>query len=412
MNSLAATVVSPRANGNASAAASLPRALILGGEDVHARIPLMRGLADSFSVAAAGTAPTLAMAFQRAGFRYFPYQLSRGLDPLADLSALASLWRLLRRFRPQVVHAFDTKPGVYGCLAARLARVPVIVGTVTGLGSLYEGDSPSARLSRGFYERLQRLTSRCTDRTVFQNRDDLQEFLARRVVPAEKAALILGSGVPTNVLDPARISESQRQAVRTSLGVPSGALLVTLISRVIRTKGIAEFVAAAQGVRQRFPKANFLLVGPADKGSLDSFSGPELAEFGRKVIWPGARQDIPAILAASDLFVLPSYLREGIPRVLLEAASMGLPLVTTNTPGCNEVVADGVNGFLVPVRDVAALTHAITRLLEQPDLRRRFGQVSRQRAVERFDLAVIVAQTRQLYLDLLARKMAVRATCR
>src|SRR5439155_27163564 len=128
------------------------------------------------------------------------------------------------------------------------------------------------------------------------------------------------------------------------------------------------------------------------------------AEFSHHVNWPGARKDIPHVLAASDLFVLPSYLREGIPRVLLEAAAMGLPLITTDSPGCNDVVEHGVNGCLVPARDPVMLGQAIVNLLTQPELRQRFGRVSRQRAVERFDLSVVVERTHMLYSELLARK--------
>src|SRR5207253_5342479 len=131
---------------------------------------------------------------------------------------------------------------------------------------------------------------------------------------------------------------------------------------------------AARRLKERRPESHFLLVGPRDESSVDSFSAGELAELARLVQWSGPRQNVPHVLAASDLFVLPSYLREGIPRVLLEAAAMGLPLITTNSPGCNEVVKDGVNGFLVPARDPLALGQAIANLLCQPELRQRFGR--------------------------------------
>src|SRR5205823_2793002 len=146
------------------------------------------------------------------------------------------------------------------------------------------------------------------------------------------------------------------------LDVPAGVPLVTMIARVIRSKGVEEFVAAARAVRKRLPQAHFLLVGPADRDSVDSFRPEELDEIGRVVRWPGPRRDVPRVLAASDLFVLPTYLREGIPRVLLEAASMGLPLVTTDAPGCNDVVEEGVNGRLVPPRDPEALAAAVVNL--------------------------------------------------
>src|SRR5207302_10048881 len=133
------------------------------------------------------------------------------------------------------------------------------------------------------------------------------------------------------------------------------------------------------------------------RDSVASFSAAELVELATVVHWPGARNDIPHVLAASDLFVLPSYMREGIPRVLLEAAAMGLPLITTDTPGCNDVVEEGVNGHLVPWRDPDALSHAILKLLQQPNLRCQFGQLSRQRALECFDLSLVVEQTRNHY---------------
>ncbi len=384
-----------------------PRVLLVGSEDVHARLPLLRGLAGDWTPAAAGSSRDLAPRFAAAGFPYFYYPLCRGLGPVTDLCALAALWRLMRRWRPQVVHAFDTKPGVYACLAARLAGVRAVVGTVTGLGSLYSEDAPP--VVRGVYERLQRLASRHSDRTVFQNRDDRDCFVARRVVPAAKATIISGSGVDTDALDPARFSAAGRRQVRASLGVPADALLVTMVARLIRSKGVEDFVAAAAQVRRRLPDTHFLLVGAADKDSVHAFRPEEIARFAEVVHCVGPRPDVPAVLAASDLFVLPSYLREGIPRVLLEAASMGLPIVTTNTPGCADVVEDGVNGLLVPARAPTPLTEAILHLLGSAEMRRRFGRHSRKRAVDFFDLAVVIGQTRTLYEELLARN-ASRAT--
>jgi glycosyltransferase involved in cell wall biosynthesis len=385
----------------------LPKVLIVGGPDVDARLDLMRALADEFAPAAAGNAPGLAPAFAAAGFPYFYYPLA-GPTPVADLRALHALVRLLRRVRPRLVHAFDARPGVYGCLAASLAGVPAVVGTIPGLGSLYVGGGPARRALRAVYEGLQCRASRRSDLTLFQNRDDLEELVARRVVPRDRAAVIPGSGVRTDLLDPALVPEADRRRVRASLGIPADALLVTMVSRVIRTKGVAEFAAAARDLRRRVPGSHFLLVGAADTDSVDRLSPGELAGLAEAVHWPGPRRDVPQVLAASDLFVLPSYLREGIPRALLEAASMGLPLVTTDTPGCKEVVEDGVNGFLVPARDAGALGRAVLTLLGDADLRRRFGRCSRQRAVSLFDLSVVAGQTRAVYRELLAKKGAAR----
>ena len=340
-----------------------PRVLLVGSDDVDARIDLMRRLRDEFDVAAAGTAPALAARFEENGFAYHHFPLHRGSSPLRDLRTLGALCLLLGRLRPDVVHTFDTKICVYGRLAARAAGVPVVLGTIPGLGSLYSdnGSSSLRRLVRSIYEQLQALASRYSDLTIFQNQDDAREFIAKGVVPEAKAHVIAGSGVRTKVYDPARVPMSERRRVRGELGVPDDAVLVTMVSRIIRSKGVQEFVHAAQETRRHEPSACFLLVGPADQGSVDCYSTEELAALKQSVRWPGPRRDIATILAASDVFVLPSAYREGIPRVLLEAASMGLPLVTTRSPGCADAVVEGVNGLLVPVRDAAALTRAEPR---------------------------------------------------
>src|SRR5262245_48923532 len=202
----------------------LPKVLIVGGPDVDARLDLMHALSGDYALAAAGTAPGLEASFAAAGFPYFSYPLA-GPTPVADLRGLYALVRLLRRVRPQLVHAFDARPGVYGCLAASFTGVPAIVGTIPGLGSLYSDGGPARRALRAVYETLQCWAARRSDLTLFQNRDDLEELVARRVVPADRAAVIPGSGVRTDRLDPALVSEADRRRVRAALSVPADAPL-------------------------------------------------------------------------------------------------------------------------------------------------------------------------------------------
>jgi len=381
-----------------------PLVLIVGGPDVDSRLDLMQHLRDDFCLSAAGTNLFLRAAFQQAVFAYDTYRLARGVNPFADMCTLLSLYRLFWRHRPDLVHAFDTKPCVFARIAARLANVPVVVGTLPGLGSLYVYDGVTTRVVRAVYERLQGWASHLSDLTIFQNHEDARQFVAKRIVPEAKIAVIPGSGVHTDLLDPARVSQLEREQARAELGVSSRMLLVTMVSRLIRSKGVMEFAVAAQTVRERHLEVAFLLVGPADEESVDRLTPTELSQLARVVTWTGARKDIPAVLAASDILVLPSFYREGIPRVLLEAASMGLPIVTTDSPGCREVVEHGVNGFLVPPRDPDALAQVILHLVDEPETRERFGRASRQRAVERFDLSRIADQTRSIYRELLARK--------
>lgn len=379
-----------------------PAVLLVGGPDVDARIPLMRFLRNDFEIAAVGSNPALADHFSAAGFTYYTYGLGRSTNPLRDALAIWQLTGIFRRLKPRIVHAFDTKPGVYACIAARLAGVPVVVGTVTGLGSLYVTDSWSVRMLRRVYEQLQKLASAFSDLTIFQNRDDASQFVDGGVVPAGKALLIPGSGVMTDVYSQSAITKEDRLRLRAQLGLPPDEPVVTMISRVIRSKGVLDFVAAARDASERGLRARFVLVGADDPESVDRLTNAERDLLRKTVIWTGPRRDIAAILGISSAFVLPTAYREGIPRVLLEAASMGLPIVTTDSPGCNDVVEDGVNGFLIRAGDPAALGKAILQLLEQPELREHFGQISRRRAVEQFDLSVIASQTRLAYARLLA----------
>ena len=379
-----------------------PRVLLVGGNDVDARLALMARLSGEFDLGAVGSEPALAERFHAAGFPYACYPLGQGrVSPLDDVRALARLRRIFRERRPDLVHAFDTKPGVWGCLAARLAGVPVSLATVTGLSFLYGSERLGTRLVWAAYKRLQTLSCRVSQATVFQNREDARLFVDERVVSREKARIILGSGVATDVFDPARIPAAARARVRAELGIGTGELVVTMVSRVIRTKGVLELAAAARAIGAERRDVRFLLIGPRETESMDRLSEAEVAELRRALTWPGPRSDVPAVLAISDVVTLPTAYREGLPRVLLEAGAMGLPMVTTDSAGCNEVVEDGVNGFLVPPGDAPALTTALRRLIESPGLRRRFGERSRERILKHFDLTAIAAATRELYRGLL-----------
>ena len=389
---------------------SLPKVLLAGGPDIDARLDLMHRLHSDFNLSAVGSSELLRDRFLDEGFDYSAYRLSRKANPILDLLTVGQMVFMLRKLEPQIVHTFDSKPGVWVRLAARVAGVPVVIGTLPGLGSLYARDNLTTRLIRFVYERLQRFACGVSDLTIFQNNVDARQFVAAGIVPQEKTAVILGSGVATNLYSPARVSETERDRLRQELGVQSDAVVVSMVARVIRSKGVLEYMAAAQEVRARYPNVHFLLIGANDHESLDRLSAEELTLLRKSLTWPGPRRDIPTILALSNIFVFPSAYREGVPRVLLEAASMGLPIITTDSPGCNEVVKNGMNGYLVPVGDPAALGRAIFRLVEQPELRRRFGWFSRQRAVERFDISVVAEQTRSMYRELLAHKAQTQAT--
>jgi len=368
-----------------------PHVVLVGSDDIDRRLDLMGLLRRDFVVSATGSAHNLHRRFASKRFGYQWYPLARGISPGLDILSIAHLTGFFRQARPDIVHAFDTKPCALARIAARLAEVPIIVGTLPGLGSLYAGNTLAIRVVRTLYQPLQRQACRVSDMTVFQNTDDAKQFIELGLVHRERALIIAGSGVRTEVYCRQAVDESAVQALRSELGLAPDDLLVTMVSRLLRAKGVLEFARAAEAVQAQCPNIRFLLVGPLDHDSIDRLSPAELDSVQRRVLWPGPRQDIPAVLAASAMFVLPSAYREGIPRVLLEAASMGLPIVTTQSPGCN-------------IRDSSALEKAVLRLAGDPGLRQRFAQESRRRAVERFDLRVVARHTRDLYKGLLARR--------
>lgn len=364
----------------------------------------MGWLSRSFDVCAVGTEPALAASFAAHELRYRNYRMTRGVNPLHDLLTVWQLVQIFRAERPAVVHTFDTKPGVWGRVAARIAGVPVVIGTLPGLGSLYATPGWKGKLVRLAYQPLQTIACQVADVTVFQNEDDAREFARRRVVSRRRSTVIPGSGVPTDVFAPA--ADEERHLHRADLDLPESGPLVVMISRVLRSKGVLDFAAAARAARLADPTINFLLVGSTDSGSLEALTPGELEELNRSVRWVGQRDDVKDILDLADIFVFPSFYREGIPRVLLEAASMGLPLVAADVPGSRDVVEDGVNGFLMPPNDPKAITEAVLRLAASPELRQRLGEMSRRRAISHFDLSVIALRTESLYESLLASKLA------
>jgi len=383
---------------------ALPKVLLVGTIDVDLRLDLMRKLDGSFNIAAVGSNPDLEDRFLGAGFNYYNYNLHRQVNPLMDLYSISQLVALFRRLKPDIVHTFSAKPCALARQAARLAGVPVVIGTLTGLSSLYASEDFSIRLIRSVYEPLQKFACSISDLTIFQNSDDWRRYTRIGIVSEEKSMVIPGSGVPTSQFDPDKISPEEKKELRVELGIKPDDFVVTLVSRVIRTKGVIEFAEAAKLMKNSYPNVRFLLVGPNDTDTIYSLSSKELSELEENVIWPGPRRDIPTILAISDIFAYPSSHMEGIPRVLLEAASMGLPIITTDSPGCNDVVHEGVNGFFVPAQDSQLLRASITKLIEQPDLRHAFGKAARRIAIEHFDLSIIAEQTCDVYTRYLADK--------
>jgi glycosyltransferase involved in cell wall biosynthesis len=374
---------------------------LVGSDDIRLRIPFLLELRRrGFDVTLVGSEP--ADAFVAAEIPYHRYSLSRALDPVADWRTLRELVTLFREHRPAVVHAFDTKPAMFASFAARRAGVPVRVRTLTGIGEVFSSRSPRALLLRPVYHLMQAAASRAASMTVFQNRDDQAYFLRHALARADSSDLVPGSGIDVRLLESQRPSAEALAALRRELGIERGPV-VTMVSRLVRHKGVREFCAAARAVRRERPQCTFLLVGPLSSEGRQAVQRSEV-EANADVRWVGPRPDVPALLALSDVFAFPSYYREGIPRALLEAAAMGVPLISTDMPGCRDVVRDGWNGILVPPRNVRALTRALLALLDgEPDALRQMGENSRAHVQQHFTLELVAEAYADIYRRLLDR---------
>jgi len=336
-----------------------------------------------------------------AGIIHIPINFQRFISPRSDLVFLARLYTILRAHRFDYVHSFNLKCHIYGSCVAALARVPNVLGTIEGLGFAYtEPTGLRARLLVRLIDGLSAIACRLADRVWFVNSDDLELFAARRIIPRHKAVLVHGCGVNVSEFSDGSIDVAALEHVRAELGIDGSTLTVTMaVARAVWSKGIREFVEAAEQLTPMVPHTRFVLLAPREEDSPQVVPEQYLRDAERRnstFRWLSTfRRDVREILALSDIFVLPSYYREGVPKILMEAMAMGKPIVTTDNVGCRDVVEEGQNGFLVPVRDSAALARAVATLLGEPDTRLRFGQHSRKKVVREFADSVVVARVLQ-----------------
>ena len=370
------------------------------------RLPLMKQLvSEGAHVYAIAPQGEVAERFQEHDVEFIPFEIDREtFSPLAGLGTIRKLTAMLKMIRPHVLHTFTLRPNVYGALAGKRATAPIIICTVTGLGSLYvEGARFKGVVVREGVNLLTRFALRGVSAVIFQNPDDRRYYLEHRLCGPDKARLIISSGVDLEEFSPKRVSQETRDHLHQQWGIAPDKIVATMIARLIAPKGVGEFLRAAEQLKGR---ARFVLIGEPDSGNPSSLSWEELSEYTERgiVIAPGRRENILEWLAASNIYVLPSYYREGVPRTVLEAMAMGLPVITTDAPGCRETVIDGQNGFLVPPRDVQALMRALSSLIDSAELRVRMGIRSRELVVERFSSEKIVDQYLSLYNQLLLKK--------
>ena len=344
--------------------------------------------------------------FAKEGVKHHALHMDRkGTNPINEIKTLWQLYRVFRKERFDIAHNFTIKLNIYGNVAAKFARVPIVINSVTGLGYVFTEGDGKKQLLRTLVVNLYRFAFIFSKRVIFLNKDDFELFRNYKIVSSSKGMVLNSEGVDTTKFSPTNVILDKLQKLRRELDMVEGRreIIVTLISRLIWDKGVREFVEAARTLKAIYPDTLFLLVGPIDTGNPAAVSQQfiQQAEKERLIKYLGERRDIPEIMYISDIVTLPSYYREGIPIVLLEAMAMEKPIVTTNSVGCRDVVEEGKTGFLVPVKNPSALATAIEKLINDEELRIKMGKYGREKALKEFDERIIVSQTMQLYKELI-----------
>lgn len=326
------------------------------------------------------------------GFELYPINFSRrGLNPVTEFVTALRIRSIVRKFKPDIAHNIALKPVVTGTFGELLGRQRVIVNAPVGMGYIFTSTDKRASVVKPLLVRILKSLLRSKSvHVVIENPDDLKSLIDDGFVRPSEISLIRGAGVNLNAF-PFHPENA-------------GPVVVTLVSRLLRDKGVVEFIEAASLLFTKHPDVVFQIVGEPDPGN------PSTIQLNEIDLWQslpninflGRRNDVAAILRASHIVCLPSY-REGLPKALLEALSSGRPIITTDVPGCRNVCNDGVNGLLVPARDVTALSSAIEKLVLNPELRQAMGQAGRLRAETEFSNEIVCSQTLDLYRKLMNR---------
>lgn len=329
---------------------------------------------------------------KKAGLNHIPLNMSRkGLNPFYEIETIFNFWKLYRRLEPQIIHHVTIKPIIYGSLVASFLNKSFVVNAISGLGYVFTSLPKNNRVRMVTTYLYKLALNRPNSKTIFQNPDDLNLFVQEGMIDKSKTRLILGSGVNCSVFTP--LSHKMED------------ILVMLPARMLFDKGIYEFVNAVTLLKPEYPKVKFILVGRADDGNPALIPTKQLRawEMAGLIEWWGYKRNMDEVLNMASMVVLPSY-REGLPKVLLEAAACGKPIISTNVPGCKEIVRHEINGLLIPPKDEVALAEAIRRLLDNPDFAAQLGKNGREIVQNEFSESLVVEKTFEVYDLLLAGK--------
>ncbi len=331
-------------------------------------------------------------ALKEIGCEVINYNIQReSINPFKEKQAIDNIYHAIVDLNLDMIHTFTAKPNIYGTFAAKKANIPIILNLVEGLGSFYVHNTFKNILIRNIMEKMYKKAFSSSNGCVFVNSDDPKYMIQKGIIKKEKVKIIKSVGVDTKKFDISKFDKEKIIEIKSKNNLKNKTI-VLMIARAIWDKGIKEFYESAKSLKQRYKDVEFVLVGSTDEGN-HTCADKKYLQNG-EVKWLGHRDDIPELIAISDIFVLPSY-KEGLPATLMEATSMSKPIVTTNTTGCKDVVKDSYNGFLVPIKNSKALSSKIEKLILDKNLRKKFGKNGRKIAEELFDVDKIVKQ----YID-------------
>ena len=328
------------------------------------------------------------------GMKFISVPFNRkSTNPIYEFCILIRIILIYKRVRPDIVHHVAAKPIIYGSIAARICGIKSVINAPVGMGYVFTSDTIKAKILRPLLKILFKFFINShnginkRNKVIFENKEDLNYFIKLRAVDPKNACIIQGAGV--------RIKQNYKP--RKIKEIPT----IALVARMLKDKGINEFVEASRIINREKIFGNFLLVGDIDPGNPSSLKRQTLAKWNNEKVvkWVGWVDNVEEILKKTDILCLPSY-REGLPKALIEGAAYGLPIVTTNTVGCKDVVEDGVNGFLVPIKNVEKLSRRIFELIQNKDLRNKMGMESFKIASSKFSSKIIISQTLNVYNEM------------
>ncbi|NEW60639.1 glycosyltransferase family 4 protein [Sulfurovum sp. bin170] len=367
--------------------------IFLGGEDVSSRIEISKKFIKlGYNINIIGTEKE--DKFIQNSIDYEQYSFSREFGAFSDIKSILNLRKILKEKEENtIVHAFDTKPTIFLPLASIGLKNIKVSRTITGMGRIFTEDNLKNRLLTKVYNIVQKSIKPRVDFTIFQNDDDAKYFSQHNLSAEDKSKTIKSSGIDLQNFS-TEIDKSRVEKLVEELSIDKSQKTFILVSRMVKQKGILTYLKAAKLCYEEGYRYNFLLVGQLDTD--ESIKLEEIEAYGDFVNYLGRREDIKELLSLSDIFVLPTYYREGVPRVLLEASAMGLGLITTNMPGCKDVVTDEYNGKLMEIENEKDLCSKMIYMAENRD-KLEIYQKNAKVKVEEFDLDRVVENYHNVY---------------